>query len=118
MVEANSGEGQGIGGGSVLETLLSLILSEKAGINIREDTASSKPLEEFIRQFSGRKNGDPLSKDRPASTEKADAGFSLNLLEVSESSRIRPLPGASGLEQYRVVFATHLYESFKVARRS
>ena len=32
--------------------MLSLILSEKAGINIQENTASSKPLEEFIRQFA------------------------------------------------------------------
>ena len=69
-----SGEGQGAGGGSVLETLLSLILSEKAGINTREDTASSKPLEEFIRQFTSRGNGDPSSKERPASGEKAGTG--------------------------------------------
>src|SRR6266480_3450837 len=59
---ATAGEGQG-GSGSVLETLLSLILSEKAGINIQENTASSKPLEDFLRQFtvpSG--NGEPLKK--------------------------------------------------------
>ena len=37
-----SGEGQGAGGGSVLETLLSLILSEKAGINIQEDSRQLK----------------------------------------------------------------------------
>lgn len=66
-----SGEDSGAGGGSVLETLLSLILSEKAGINTREDTASSKPLEEFIAQFASRKNGDPSPKERPASAEKA-----------------------------------------------
>jgi hypothetical protein len=71
---SQSGEGPGAGGGSVLETLLSLILSEKAGINTQEDTASSKPLEEFIRQFTGRGNGDVSSKERPASTEKAVTG--------------------------------------------
>src|SRR5438105_8448760 len=41
------------GGGNVLETLLSLILSEKAGINISEDTSTSKPLEDFIQKFTG-----------------------------------------------------------------
>ncbi len=64
-----SGEGQGQTGGSVLETLLSLILSEKAGINIQETAGSSKPLEDFIRQFSGggaTGNGDPLKKPAPA----------------------------------------------------
>ena len=50
--------GDGQAGGSVLETLLSLILSEKAGINIQETTATSKPLEEFIRQFTNRPAGD------------------------------------------------------------
>jgi uncharacterized membrane protein YqiK len=68
-----SGEDSGAGGGSVLETLLTLILSEKAGINTREDTASSKPLEEFIGQFISRKNGDPSPKERPAAAEKAVA---------------------------------------------
>jgi len=51
--------------------LLSLILSEKAGINIQENTASSKPLEDFLRQFTGTGssgNGDPLKKS--ASSEK------------------------------------------------
>jgi hypothetical protein len=60
--------------GSVLETLLSLILREKAGINIQENASSSKPLEEFIRQFmpSGSTgNGGPAKS--PASTEKAAA---------------------------------------------
>src|SRR5882724_1497454 len=62
------GEGQPQGGGSVLETLLSLILSEKAGINVSENTASSKPLEEFIQQFTGRTspNGNPTRKAAPA----------------------------------------------------
>jgi uncharacterized membrane protein YqiK len=62
------------GGGSVLETLLSLILSEKAGINLQENTASSKPLEDFIRQFtrgSSTGNGDPLKQTVPAAVEKA-----------------------------------------------
>ncbi len=55
--------GDGQGGGSVLETLLNLILSEKAGINIQENTGSSKPMEDFIRQFTGGSgsagNGNP-----------------------------------------------------------
>ena len=38
----------GAGTGSVLETLLNLILSEKAGINVSaEDAATAKPLHEF-----------------------------------------------------------------------
>src|SRR3954447_1201882 len=49
------GEGKQ-GTGSVLETLLSLILSEKAGINIQENVATSKPLEEFIRRFTESRN--------------------------------------------------------------
>jgi uncharacterized membrane protein YqiK len=68
---AGTKPGEANGNGSVLETLLSLILSEKAGINIQENAASSKPLEEFIRQFtpSGSSgNGDPLKKS--ASSEK------------------------------------------------
>jgi uncharacterized membrane protein YqiK len=66
-------DGEGQGTGSVLETLLSLILSEKAGINVQENPASSKPLEDFIQQFTGRRspNGDPLRKD---SEEKSTAG--------------------------------------------
>ncbi len=47
------------GSGSVLETLLSLILSEKAGINVSaENAAGSRPLEEFIRRFTAP-NGEP-----------------------------------------------------------
>jgi uncharacterized membrane protein YqiK len=55
---AGEGEPQGGGTGSVLETLLSLILSEKAGINLQENagTASSKPLEDFIRQFTSSRS--------------------------------------------------------------
>src|SRR4051812_29427438 len=66
-----SGEAQP--GGSVLETLLSLILSEKAGINIQENTSSSKPLEDFLRQFTGSSgNGDPLKKGTLAAAEKTE----------------------------------------------
>jgi uncharacterized membrane protein YqiK len=67
--------GDGQGGGSVLETLLNLILSEKAGINLQESTGSSKPMEDFIRQFTGgggsAGNGDPLKRETPAAAEKA-----------------------------------------------
>jgi len=45
--------GENQSGGSVLETLLNLILSEKAGINLQENTGSSTPMEDFIRQFTG-----------------------------------------------------------------
>src|SRR5439155_9466151 len=68
------GEGQPQGGGgSVLETLLNLILSEKAGINLQENAASSKPLEDFIRQFTGAGsagNGD-LQRAASATAEKS-----------------------------------------------
>lgn len=69
---AGGKDGENQTGGSVLETLLSLILSEKAGINVQENTASSKPLEDFIRQFTARGstgNGDPIEK--AATTGKA-----------------------------------------------
>lgn len=73
-----SGEGQVQGaGGSVLETLLSLILSEKAGINLQENAGSSKPLEDFIQQFTDRGsagNGDPVKKTAPAVAQKATTG--------------------------------------------
>jgi len=65
--------GEGQGGGSVLETLLNLILSEKAGINLQENTGSSKPMEDFIRQFtrsSSAGNGDPLKRETPDAAEK------------------------------------------------
>ena len=69
---AGNKPGEGQGNGSVLETLLSLILSEKAGINIQENAASSKPLEEFIRQFTSPSgNGEQTKK--PAAGEKATA---------------------------------------------
>jgi hypothetical protein len=70
---AGSTAGEAQGGGSVLETLLNLILSEKAGINLQESTGNSKPMEDFIRQFTGSGsvgNGDPLKRET-AVTEKA-----------------------------------------------
>ena len=60
-------------GGSVLETLLGLILSEKAGINLQEHAGTSKPLEEFIRRFTDSRsdgNGDPLKKTGTSAAEK------------------------------------------------
>ena len=63
----------GQGGGSVLETLLNLILSEKTRINLQESTGSSKPMEDFIRQFIGSGspcNGDLLRRQTPAAAEK------------------------------------------------
>jgi hypothetical protein len=69
-----SKDGENQGTGSVLETLLSLILSEKAGINLQENTGSSTPMEDFIRQFTGSRsagNGDPLKRETPAAAEKA-----------------------------------------------
>ena len=56
------------GGGSVLETLLSLILSEKAGINISE--SSSKPLEEFIQKF--RRDGGQGNRSAPKAESAAE----------------------------------------------
>ena len=71
---AGGAAGDGQGGGSVLETLLNLILSEKAGINLQENASTSKPMEDFIRQFTGTRsvgNGDPLKRETAAPTEKA-----------------------------------------------
>jgi uncharacterized membrane protein YqiK len=69
---AGSKPGEPQGTGSVLETLLSLILSEKAGINIQENNSSSKPLEDFLRQFTGSSgNGDPLKKGTSATLHTA-----------------------------------------------
>src|SRR5882724_3654362 len=71
---AGGKDGEQRGTGSVLETLLSLILSEKAGINLQESTGSSKPMEDFIRQFTGgggsAGNGDPLKRETLAAAEK------------------------------------------------
>jgi hypothetical protein len=49
---AGGAGGDGQAGGIVLETLLNLILREKAAINLQENTGSSKPMEDFIRQFT------------------------------------------------------------------
>jgi uncharacterized membrane protein YqiK len=71
-----AGAAEGQGGGSVLETLLNLILSEKAGINLQETTGSSKPMEDFIRQFTGSRsaaNGDPLKREAYAAAEKTSS---------------------------------------------
>ena len=50
------------------------VLSEKAGINLPENTGSSKPMEDFIRQFTGSSgsagNGDPLKRQTPDAAEK------------------------------------------------
>jgi hypothetical protein len=63
------------GQGKCSETLLNLILSEKAGINLQENAGSSKPMEDFIRQFTGgggsAGNGDPLKREARAAAEKA-----------------------------------------------
>ena len=62
-------------GGKRFAMLLSLILSEKAGINLQENTGSSKPMEDFIRQFTGgggsAGNGNPLKRETPGAAEKA-----------------------------------------------
>lgn len=61
--------------GSVLETLLGLILSDKAGINLQEDAGESQPLNEFLRQFTGgagaKANGD--ASQRATSDPKESA---------------------------------------------
>jgi uncharacterized membrane protein YqiK len=70
-------DGESQPGGSVLETLLSLILSEKAGINIQESTATAKPLEDFIRQFissGAAEDGDQTKKANPAVAGKRPLG--------------------------------------------
>jgi hypothetical protein len=61
------------GGGNVLETLLSLILSEKAGINISGD-ASSKPLEDFIQKFTGNGGQADRGQVKPEPVASAKAG--------------------------------------------
>ena len=64
------------GQGSILETLLNLILSEKAGINLQENAGSSKPMEDFIRQFTGSRsagNGHPSKREPTTAAEKTAA---------------------------------------------
>jgi uncharacterized membrane protein YqiK len=63
--------GEPQGGGSVLETLLSLLLSEKAGINLQESSETSRPLQDFIRQFTvaaATDNGDQTKRAGTPST--------------------------------------------------
>jgi uncharacterized membrane protein YqiK len=68
--------GEGQTGGSVLETLLNLLLSEKAGINIQENAAASRPLDDFIRQFTGAANTDAAARDNgnPVAAAASAAG--------------------------------------------
>ena len=71
--------GEGQFGGNVLETLLNLLLSEKAGINVQESAAVSKPLEEFIRQFTGKESAEAAGGTKKIATnaqsnKNADAG--------------------------------------------
>ena len=71
--------GDGQVGGNVLETLLNLLLSEKSGINVQESAAVSKPLEEFIRQFTGNESagaahGTKKTATNAQSDKNADAG--------------------------------------------
>jgi hypothetical protein len=47
MSNAGGTAGDGQGWGSVLETLLNLILSEKAGIKVTETSGASKPMEDL-----------------------------------------------------------------------
>lgn len=67
-------DGESQTGGNVLETLLSLILSEKAGINMNEDSASSNPLKEFIQKFAG--NGNRTGATASAQESGSDIGNS------------------------------------------
>jgi hypothetical protein len=67
------GEGQP-GGGNVLETLLSLILSEKAGINISGDASTSRPLEDFIQKFTGNGGQSDRGQAKQETASIATAG--------------------------------------------
>jgi len=67
------GEGQP-GGGNVLETLLSLILSEKAGINISGDASTSRPLEDFIQKFTGNGGQSDRGQAKQETASTATAG--------------------------------------------
>src|SRR6476661_2864666 len=68
-----NGEGQP-GGGNVLETLLSLILSEKAGINISGDASTSRPLEDFIQKFTGNGGQSDRGQAKQETASTATAG--------------------------------------------
>jgi hypothetical protein len=67
------GEGQP-GGGNVLETLLSLILSEKAGINISGDASTSRPFEDFIQKFTGNGGQSDRGQAKQETASAATAG--------------------------------------------
>jgi hypothetical protein len=67
------GEGRP-GGGNVLETLLSLILSEKAGINISGDASTSRPLEDFIQKFTGNGGQSDRGQAKQETASTATAG--------------------------------------------
>src|SRR6266853_1875991 len=67
------GEGQP-GGGNVLETLLSLILSEKAGINLSGDASASRPLEDFIQKFTGNGGQSDRGQAKQETASTATAG--------------------------------------------
>lgn len=43
-------------GESVRQTLLTLLLSEKSGLNIRQSEKASRSLEDIIRQFGGARS--------------------------------------------------------------
>jgi len=87
---AGGKDGENQTGGSVLETLLSLILSEKAGINLQENTASSKPLEDFIRQFTGtRSTGEWRSGEEVGVSEFREGRIPLN-----QQNKVVSHPGA------------------------
>lgn len=62
------------GGGNVLETLLSLILSEKAGINISGDASASRPLEDFIQKFTGNGGQSDRGQAKQETASTATAG--------------------------------------------
>ena len=63
-----------------------LLLSEKAGINVQESAAVSKPLEEFTRQFTGNESagvaprasderGEPSTSRAPSPTARSSAAL-------------------------------------------
>ena len=57
-----------------LETLLSLILSEKAGINIGGDASTSRPLEDFIQKFTGNGGQSDRGQAKQETASIATAG--------------------------------------------
>ena len=82
--------GDGQGEGSVLETLLNLILSEKAGINLQENTGSSKPMEDFIRQFTGsRSAGTATRAESEIRSQKSDVRSDKQKSSRTRRTRVR-----------------------------